>query len=376
MMEHGGNIYAASRETGIPEREIIDFSASINPLGVPASVVAAIRKGIRDLPNYPEAHAEPLAVHLSSSLALDRESIICGNGSTELIYLVARALNPGKVLIPAPTFSEYERACKISNTLQVMRYELKRENNFDISPDGFIKAMETMMDQKSGTGNAEPGSSCVTHHSQRSHMAFLCNPNNPTGRLIGKKELLRIAGAAERMKCCLVVDEAFIDFCPGESVVSAVAGNPYLIVLRSLTKFFALSGLRIGYGVFPPALAGLIRQHKEPWTVNTLALRAGIVALRDEAYKKESTKVMRREKRFLEKCFRALEIGFMPSSANYYLLQIERAHEAVAVLKKKGILVRDCSNFAGLDKSYIRVAIKSRRDNAALIRELSLLCRE
>lgn len=367
-MEHGGNIYWASRETGIPERKIIDFSASINPLGVPASVVAAIKEGIRDLPNYPEAQAEPLAAQLSSSLGVDRMSVICGNGSTELIYLVVRALNPGKALIPAPTFSEYERACKISNTSQVMKYGLKRENNFDVDPDGFIRAMETMMDRKSGTGNAGPDPA-------RSQMAFLCNPNNPTGRLIGKKELLRIADAAERMKCYLVVDEAFIDFCPGKSVVAAAAGNSYLIVLRSLTKFYALSGLRIGYGVFPPALARVIRQYKEPWTVNTLALRAGIVALRDEAYKKESLKIMRKEKRFLEKCFRALGIGFLPSSANYYLLQIERAQEAVAVLRNKGILVRDCSNFAGLDGSHVRAAVKSRRDNTALIKELSILCR-
>jgi len=350
-MEHGGNIYRASRETGIPEREIIDFSASINPLGVAASVVAAIKKGIRELPNYPEAHAEPLAVHLSSSLALDRESIICGNGSTELIYLVARALSPAKVLIPAPTFSEYERACRLLCGMQGVRFGLKGSENFDINPDLFIRAMKG------------------------SEMAFLCNPNNPTGRLVEKSELLRIADAAERMGCYLVVDEAFIDFCPGESVVSAVAGNPYLIVLRSLTKFYALSGLRIGYGVFPQALAGLIRQHKEPWTVNTLALRAGIVALHDEAYKRESMKRMRQEKRFMERNFKASGIRFTPSSANYYLIQIENAPEAAALLKKKGILVRDCSNFAGLDGSYIRVAVKSRRDNTALLRELSILCR-
>ena len=116
MTEHGGNIYGASRETGIPESEIIDFSASINPLGVPASVLGEIIKGIRELPHYPEVHAETLTVHLSSSLALDRASIICGNGSTELIYLVARALSPGKVLIPAPTFSEsktFSKCCQV-----------------------------------------------------------------------------------------------------------------------------------------------------------------------------------------------------------------------------------------------------------------------
>jgi threonine-phosphate decarboxylase len=350
-MEHGGNIYRASQETGIPEREIIDFSASINPLGVPASVVAAIKEGIRDLPNYPEANAEPLAEHIGVLLGVDRKSVVCGNGSTELIYLVVRALSPGKVLIPAPTFSEYERACRLLRGMQGVRFELRGSENFDINLDLFIRAMK----------------GC--------EMAFLCNPNNPTGRLLGKKALLKIADAAERLKCRLVVDEAFIDFCPGESVVSAVADNPHLIVLRSLTKFYALSGLRIGYGVFPPAVAGLVRQHKEPWTVNTLALKAGIVALHDEAYKKESMKRMRQEKRFMERNFRASGIRFTPSSANYYLIQIWNAPEAIALLKRKGLLVRDCSNFTGLDGPYIRVAVKSRRDNTALLRELSILCR-
>jgi threonine-phosphate decarboxylase len=350
-MEHGGNIYRASRETGIPEREIIDFSASINPLGVPASVVAAIKEGIRDLPNYPEAQAEPLAAQLSSSLGVDRMSIICGNGSTELIYLVVRALNPGKALIPAPTFSEYERACRLIHGMRGVRLELGRKENFDIDPDLFIRAMK----------------GC--------DIAFLCNPNNPTGRLTGKKELLRIAGAAEKMKCCLVIDEAFIDFCPEASVINEVADNPYLIVLRSLTKFYALSGLRIGYGVFPAALAGLIKRHKEPWTVNTLAQRAGIVALNDEVYKKESMKMMSREKKFIEKGLRNLGIEFIPSSANYYLMELENAQEAIVLLKRKGVLARDCTNFAGLDGPYIRIAVKTRKDNALLIKELSLLCR-
>lgn len=346
--EHGGNIYRASLETGIPERKIRDFSASINPLGVPESVVSAIKKEIRGLPNYPETNAEPLALHLSESLGVNRESIICGNGSTELIYLTARTLSPGRVLIPAPTFSEYERACRIGNA-GIRRLPLKKENNFDIVADRFIRAMK----------------GC--------DMAFLCNPNNPTGRLVGRTEVLKIAAAAERLKCYLIVDEAFIDFCPGESVVDSVASGSRLIVLRSLTKFYALSGLRIGYGVFPMALACLIRGQKEPWTVNSLAQRAGIAALHDKDYKKEALRAMSREKRFFEKSLRDMGMKFTPSSANYYLLEIANAKEAAAVLRRKGLLVRDCSNFAGLDGGFIRVAVKSREDNTALLKELSSL---
>ncbi|MGD0884608.1 MAG: threonine-phosphate decarboxylase CobD [Thermodesulfovibrionales bacterium] len=349
-MEHGGNLYRVSRETGIPETAILDFSVSINPLGVPSSVTSAIESAIRDLPNYPEVDAEPLASHLGSYLDVDRDSIICGNGSTELIYLIARALNPGKVLIPAPTFSEYERACRLICGMRGVRLELRRRENFDIDPALFIRTMK----------------GC--------DLAFLCNPNNPTGRELGREALLQMAHAAAKMKCYLVIDEAFVDFCQVETLIGEVANNPYLIVLRSLTKFYALAGLRIGYGVFPLTVAGLMRRHKEPWTVNTLAQRAGIAALYDEAYRKASLRTMRQEKKFMENNFRALGITCIPSSANYYLIQMRNAPEAIVRLRSKGILMRDCSNFAGLDESYVRVAVKSRRDNTLLFRELTRLC--
>jgi threonine-phosphate decarboxylase len=351
MMGHGGNIYQVSRETGIPETDIIDFSASINPLGVPSCVTLAIESAISDLPNYPEVDAEPLASHLGSYLGIDRDSIICGNGSTELIYLIARALSPEKVLIPAPTFSEYERACRLICGMRGVRLELNRRANFDIDPALFIRTMK----------------GC--------DLAFLCNPNNPTGRVLKREALLQMAHAASTMNCYLVIDEAFVDFCHVETLIGEVANNPYLIVLRSLTKFYALAGLRIGYGVFPLTLAGLMRQHKEPWTVNTLAQRAGIAALYDEAYRKESLRKMKQEKEFMENNFRSLGITYIPSSANYYLIQMKNAPEAIGRLRSKGIVMRDCSNFVGLDESYVRVAVKSHRDNTLFFKELSRLCK-
>ena len=310
-MQHGGNIYQVSRETGIPENAIIDFSASINPLGLPSSVIVAVRKGISSLPNYPETYAETLVSCLGSYLRVDGGSLVCGNGSTELIYLIARTLNPQKVMIPVPTFSEYERACRLVRGVRVVYLPLKRSEDFDIDPARFIRAMK----------------GC--------DMAFLCNPNNPTGRLVGRNALLEIIHAAGRMKCYLVIDEAFVEFCSGETAVNDVAGNSHLIVLRSLTKFYALSGLRLGYGVFPPALAGLMRRYKEPWTVNTLAQRAGIVALQDEAYRERSLRIMKQEKKLTERHYAQLGFAYVPSSANYYLVQMNNAPETVAFLQKK-----------------------------------------
>ncbi len=356
---HGGNIYILSGKLRLNEKNIIDFSASINPLGVPKAVISALRDSIRYLYNYPDPDAKRLRLQIAKQHKINPESIICGNGSTELIYLAARALRPERVLIPAPTFSEYERACRMSNKLRVTSYELKKMESFDINPERFIEELKML----------------VTCHSSlvTAVMAFLCNPNNPTGRALKKADVIKIADASRKLKCYLVVDEAFIDFMPEESVIKEVEKNPYLIVLRSLTKFYALSGLRIGYGVFPLNITETIKKHKEPWTVNTLAQTAGIAALKDVAYKKKTFRVIKQEKDFLKKEFKRLEISYIPSQANYYLLRFDNAKEIISILKNKGILVRDCSNFKGLDGKYIRIAVKSRKDNILLLNYLEQL---
>ena len=329
--------------------KIIDFSASINPLGVPDSVAKVIRENIPLLVHYPEPFAESLASYLGKRLDIDSQTILCGNGSTELIYLVARTMTPRRVLIPAPTFSEYERACRMLGETACVRNILLRENSFDIDADAFISSM----------------AGC--------DMAFLCDPNNPTGRLMNRDAVLAISKAAQQMFCYLVMDEAFIDFMPQHSVVHEVAENSHLIVLRSLTKYYALSGLRIGYGVFPSSLAARMKDHKEPWTVNSLAQKAGIAALNDRAYQNKTMAFFEEGKKHLETGLESLKIDHVPSSANYYLMRLDNAQKIIVSLRKKGILVRDCSNFAGLDGTYIRIAVRSLEENAELLKELAPL---
>lgn len=350
MMEHGGNIHRLSRETGIPVNAMIDFSASINPLGVPDSVARVIQESIGSLVHYPEPFADEFARHLAAGYALDPGSVICGNGSTELIYLVARALSPRKVLLTAPTFSEYERACALQPGSSCVRYMLQSNEGFQIDPSRFIDAMR----------------GC--------DMAFLCNPNNPTGRILKREDVLEIADAAKRSSCYLVIDEAFIDFIPEYSVIDEVSKNDHVIVLRSLTKFYALSGLRVGYGVFPKEIAEEMKNYKEPWSVNTLAQKAGIAAINDSEYGTRTMAFMEKENSFLQNEFDRLGIEWVPSAANYYLFRMKNARETIASLRSKGILVRACSNFVGLDDSYIRIAVKTREDNAVLLKELESLC--
>jgi len=357
MKGHGGDIYAASRELGIAADKVIDFSASINPLGVPKSVRAEIIAHLSQLRHYPDPSATVLNREIARSIGVDQESILCGNGSTELIYLVVRALQPKRVLIPAPTFSEYERACIVNSPLKktksinsfIDHFDLAEKNEYRTNPHKFIDAM---------TGH---------------NLAFICNPNNPTGGLIKRSNMLRIAEAARETACYLVVDEAFIDFIPRESIVTKVKNNPYLIVLRSLTKFYALSGLRIGYAVIHPELSNAIERFKEPWTVNTLAQLAGAATLKDADYATKTFRIIEEEKAHLEAGFKRMGIKYYPSRINFYLLRLDNASDIVSKLRTKGILVRDCSNFRGLNNSHIRIAVRSRRENGRLLRELAKL---
>lgn len=359
QLSHGGNIYRAAEQLGKDEYEIIDFSASINPLGISKGVMSGIKDMMKYLCNYPDPDAKELTTALARQFAVDPESVLCGNGSTELIYLVVRALKPERVLIPAPTFSEYERAA--GEGAQIVHYALNAKDNFAVNPDAFIAAM-------AGSSNSTSYKKALTTSVD---MAFLCNPNNPTGGMTPRSDILSIAEAARDLKCHLVIDEAFIDFVPDESLISEVANNPYVIVLRSMTKFYALSGLRVGYGVFPLPVMDKIRKHKEPWTVNTLAQVAGIISLNDKAYKEETFRVIRNEKKTIEEGFRLLKIPYFPSAANFYLARPDKAPEVINSLWDKGILIRDCSNFRNLDESYVRVAVKSNRDNMRLLKELA-----
>jgi threonine-phosphate decarboxylase len=360
--ENDCNIYRLAEDLGIQERKVIDFTASVNPLGVSKKVKAEIRKHLKYLHHYPDPEAKRLRKRLAQYHGVDPETIVCGNGSTELIYLTVKTLRPQRVLIPAPTFSGYELALLASNTMAkgngIEFLSLRRENSFEIRPAEFIDCLR-------GEEHSSAGPS------RSFDMAFLCNPNNPTGRLLRREGVREIAAAARALGSYLVVDEAFIDFSPDDSVTGDVADNPYLIVLRSMSNFHALAGLRLGYGVFPLHFAGKIREYKEPWTVNSLAQRAAVTALKDKAYREETFRLLRQEKFFLEKFFRKSGIEFIPSDANFYLLKMNNAHEICLDLQRKGILVRDSSGFRGLDGAYLRIAVKSHRENTIFIRELA-----
>ncbi len=337
-MSHGGNIHKAARERG--DGEIIDLSASINPLGPSPKARSAMRRALELCAHYPDPDSYEMTRAISSRYNIDPSRLLCGNGSTELIFLSVRALAPKTVLIAGPTFSEYAHAAAAAGA-RLKQVTAHRRDGYVPRPDAFIKAM-------SGTD-----------------MAFLCNPGNPTGTLIEREEVLRIVKAAEAARCMLVVDEAFMDFCPSGSVLDIE--SPYLAVIRSLTKFYALAGLRAGFGVFPQRMIRKLRLLKEPWSINTPAQMAAAASLADTNYIERTRRLIGTEKAYLESEFRRLSIRHYPSDVNYYLLEIADAKRVTTEIAARGIIVRDCSDFRGLDRRHIRVAVRTRRENALLI---------
>jgi len=349
---HGGDVYSAAEALKkIPANRIMDFSASINPLGPSKKVKAEIRKSLKNLGTYPDPACRRLCKRIGQIYNIDPSSIICGNGSNELIYLMVSALKPKTVLVSAPSFSEYSRAAKIAGA-DVKKINLEEKNSFRIDPNLFAQSME----------------GC--------DMAFLGNPNNPTGHVLSKDQVLFITDKAAATGCILVVDEAFIDFCPEESVITANTLNSYensyknLVVLRSLTKFHALAGLRIGFGVFPKNLIPTLKAAKDPWSVNSLAQRAAYVALGDKVFVKETIQWLKQEKTLLESELSKMGFTVIPSDVNFLFLRHPEAKALRNRLYTRGLLLRDCSNFDGLNDSYLRIAVRSRKENSRLIKEL------
>ncbi|MEA3331990.1 MAG: threonine-phosphate decarboxylase CobD [Pseudomonadota bacterium] len=353
MAVHGGEVFRLAAQAGIDPENIIDFSANINPLGLPPGVDKAMRESLKTLANYPEIGAESLCRCVARRHHLNDENVIVGNGSSALIYLLTRVLKPQKALIWAPTFSEYERAlsqveCRISN---LKSWDPKNL----LSLDELIKS----------TIAAQPD------------LVFICNPNNPTGVLWSIVELERIISACQKVGIICVLDEAFIDFV-GEQSSFADRVNDFdnLIVLRSLTKIYALAGIRCGYLLSGRIINSLLSRFLEPWSINSLALKAAVAALEnDQEFIKQTISFVAKQRDYL---YRELqEISFLrpfPSNANYILAKLEKGIDGEEVRRylfaRGKILIRLCGDYVGLDRNYLRFAVKGEEDNRKLIKSL------
>lgn len=348
---HGGNIARAARKYGLSERQITDFSASINPLGPAPGVLQALMGELWRIRHYPDPDCGELPHLLAGHLGVRKDNLLLGNGGAELIYLLPRALDIKSALVLAPTFSEYAKAVEAAGG---------RVEYLALSRGGKFPAAE------------------LAARLQGCDAVFLCNPNNPTGQVFSRAELGPLLDCMAGKGVNLIVDEAFMDFVAGRentSLMPMVCTYPGLVVLYSMTKFFGIPGLRLGAAVAAPEIIDRLRALKDPWSVNALAVVAGEAALKDKRLMDDTLRVVQEEREYL---FAALSdipgIEPFPSAANFLLMNISGTGLSSTELADRtgrlGILVRDCANFHGLDSNFIRVAVRTREENRALVEAL------
>ncbi|MGD2106712.1 MAG: histidinol-phosphate transaminase [Nitrosopumilaceae archaeon] len=342
-VSHGG-IYSISD----PSPDIVDFSSNINPLGPSPKAVKAIKNNSGIWSVYPDSESSKLRKILQKYTKIPESQIVVGNGATEIIYNFCRAFlsSKTKVLIPIPNFGEYEAASKLSGAK--VSYFKTMDLEKDI--DDFISRI--------------PISGCI----------FICNPNNPTGCLISKINLKKIILLAQERNSLVFVDECFIELVPkhDESILSMIKKFENLVILRSLTKSFGLAGIRIGYGIGSKKLISILNKIKIPWNVSGLAQLAAAESISTPNYLVESKKLILKELNYLKTNISKLEkFECLDSVANFILIKSKINSTLLQKkLLKKNILIRDCSSIRGLDNNFIRIAVKTRRENQKLLRAL------
>lgn len=348
---HGGNVDAWARSAGVEVGELLDFSASINALGPPSSAREAFVESYAEILRYPDPYGDKLKEALAERHGLSPAEVLIGNGSTQLIYLLCAALRPRNALIVGPAFSEYANALTLIGA-KVASFNLSPDNGFQFSTKRLSAAWDKDCD-----------------------IVFLATPNSVTGQMIAKVEIEKVAHIALARKTMVVIDEAFVDFVETESIKALVRRNPYLIVLRSLTKYYALPGLRLGYLLGETGQVAELAAYQEPWSINGPALNVALASLKDSSFATKTERWLERERKFLFERLTALE-GLHPlaSRTNFLLVKIERSHGDALRLRsfllQKNILIRACDTF-GLGVNHFRIAIKQRKDNQRLLTALT-----
>lgn len=357
--DHGGNVYAVARLTGAAPGSLLDYSANINPLGLPPAARAAVEDALAGVVHYPDAEAAALKEAIARRYAVDPGIITCGNGAAELLYVLCHMRPPRRVLVAAPTFSEYERAARAAGAA-IEYHTLSAADGFALDPAAFAARL--------------PGID----------IAFLCTPNNPTGRLLPRAAAEEIIAAAAARGALVVVDESFLDFCPDADAHTCrplLAKYSNLLIIQSLTKFYAIPGLRLGFMLAHPDIGGLLDRGKDPWNVNSLAQVAGVAALAAEDYRAASLAAIPAARDGLFAALAALPgVRPFPAAANFILADIAGTGLTAAALRQAilpaGLLIRDCANYPGLSPDYIRLAVKLPDDNRRLLAALGQVLKE
>lgn len=343
---HGGRVYAAARSWGIDPDKVLDFSANINPLGPPQRVLLAIENALNPVSIQAYPDAQTFIRSIADKHRLMPDEIVIGSGAASLIFAFMHALLPKRVLLLEPAFGEYSRACAAVNA-DLRTSLLTEESGF--RPD-FPSLVHAVKDRQFD-------------------LVILNSPHNPTGNTYPRAALLSLIEAAEAHGTVVLLDEAFIDYALQESLVSLAPTKHHLIVLRSLTKFYAMPGLRMGYAVCNARVAAMMRRQIGPWSVSTVALEAGRAALSEDEFGVESLRVNAVAREEFASALRGVGLTVFPSAANFLLAKLPRGsgESLQHWLEAERILIRRCDSFHGLGDAFIRMAVRTPSDNRRLV---------
>ena len=339
--EHGGDIYA---HVGV-----VDFSANLNPLGMPADVKEALRANVERFDAYPDPECRELRARIAETEGVRVDQVLCTAGATDLMQRVCLALRPQRALVTAPCFSGYEEALEQAG-VSIVRHALTEEDGFSVTE----RFTEDVLAHKGA-------------------LVFLCNPNNPTGLTVDHQLVAHIVEAACEAGSTVVLDECFLDFTHEPSMVSRCDEFPNLIVMRAFTKLYAMAGLRLGYGICSDAaLLERVRAAGQLWAVSTPAQVAGVAALGAEGWAERTRAYVEAERAKMAGALEDLGLRVVDGKANYLMFQSERP--LYEPLLQRGFLIRRCENYVGLDGSWYRIAVRTAEENAALLAALKEVC--
>ena len=349
---HGGDVRRLAEQAGCRPDELMDFSASLNPLGPPAWLERELARAAEDISAYPDPESRDVCLAACELYKVWPSQVCAGNGASELLWAAAQAARRSgfeRAVLPVPSYVDYERVCEAAG-LRAEFLVLDPERDFVLD----TRTLEPLL--------ATPA------------VVFLCSPNNPTGALMDAQRLRDLAGAYP--DCRFIVDESFADFVPGaDRLVRERPDN--VLVIHSLTKFYAIPGLRLGLAFGAPELIFQVRRALPEWSVNVAAQRVGARALRDFPYHAATRSTVRdlREKLVLSLGF-VPGLKVFPSAANFLLCRLERLGQGIGPLYDRllsqRIAIRPCGNFRGLDERYFRIAVRTREENEKLCAALEV----
>ncbi len=347
---HGGQLHRIAQHFGVPVSGLLDFSANINPDGPPKSVVEALHEALKDptaLSQYPDLEEKQLRLSISAYTRVPVEAIVVANGFVPLLDAVLRTIPIRRCLLSVPAFGEYRIALERAG-VSVVPYPLDQEANFRYQPDDLLAALH------------------IGHHDS----ILLANPQNPSGVLCDRATLLTFIEQAAKLNIRVLLDEAFIDYSPADSMGREVEQFSNLVVFRSVTKFYGIPGLRVAYLLANDALSEEIRRSLSPWSITTLAAIAVCAALTDTAYSEHTIRINQQRREKLAAYLRTLGLHTYPAAANFLLLRFPTADETASCWERlildHGIVLRNCLNFEGLAHNHLRCAVRNDQQNARL----------